>query len=177
MRNKQIHQGSIKRLATPLILSVGITAGTIGELSWAQGNAPAEHKGLEVEQLGFVPAESMEKQTGLNGHKLLLRRITISPGGQIAKHSHESVPGVVYLDSGEWIEGRDSRETDSSALDAFIEDAKHSRLSSPGVVYINSSETAYSAGDTFIEDVETVHWFFNRGDEPAVAYVCDIKEI
>ena len=107
--------------------------------------APTVHKGLEVEKLGFVPEESMSAQVGLKGHILLLRKITIKPGGQIAKHSAATTPGVVYVDSGTWIEGRDS------------------------------GETRHSAGDTFIEDQDTVHWFFNRGDEPAAAYVCDIK--
>ena len=36
-------------------------------------------------------------------------------------------------------------------------------------------EIVHKAGDTFIEDADTVHWFFNRGDEPASAIVCDIK--
>ena len=107
--------------------------------------APTEHKGLEVKKLGFVPEESMSAQVGLKGHILLLRKITIKPGGQIAKHSAATTPGVVYVDSGTWIEGRDS------------------------------GETKHSAGDTFVEDKDTVHWFFNRGDEPAAAYVCDIK--
>ena len=71
----------------------------------------------------------MAAQVGLKGYKLLLRRITINPGGQIAKHSHATTPGVVYIDSGAWVEGRDSGETN------------------------------HSAGDTFIEDINTVHWF------------------
>ncbi len=111
----------------------------------ADGHFPTEHKGLAVEQLGVVPAESMERQVGLDGHILLLRRITIEPGGQIAHHSAAKVPGVVYMESGAWTEGRES------------------------------GETVHSAGETFIEDADTVHWFFNKGDEPASALVCDIK--
>lgn len=107
--------------------------------------APTEHKGLEVEVLGHVPEASMSAQVGLTGHKLLLRKITINPGGQIAKHSAEKTPGVVYVATGTWTEGRDSGETE------------------------------HSAGDTFVEDKDTVHWFYNRGKEPATAYVCDIK--
>lgn len=111
----------------------------------AESHFPKEHKGLAVEQLGVVPAESMERQVGLGGHILLLRRITIEPGGQIAHHSAAKVPGVVYMETGAWTEGRES------------------------------GETVHSAGDTFIEDADTVHWFFNKGDEPASALVCDIK--
>jgi len=106
---------------------------------------PTEHKGLKVEQLGFVPAESMSLQVGLDDRILLLRRITIEPGGQIGKHSAETTPAVVYMESGIWTEGRESGETE------------------------------HSAGETFIEDQNTVHWFYNRGAEPAAALVCDIK--
>ena len=127
------------------LISIGLICGFLGSHGWAAIAPPTEHKGLKVDQLGFVPGESMAAQVGLKGYKLLLRRITINPGGQIAKHSHATTPGVVYIDSGAWIEGRDSGETN------------------------------YSAGDTFVEDIDTVHWFYNRGDEPAAAYVCDIK--
>ena len=126
-------------------IAIGLVSGFLMSQGWAAMMAPTEHKGLKVEKLGVVPAESMAAQVGLNNHILLLRRITINPGGQIAKHSHETVPGVVYVESGAWIEGR------------------------------SSGETEHSAGDTFIEDKDTVHWFFNRGSEPAAAYVCDIK--
>ena len=127
------------------LVGIGLTCGLLMSYGWAAMSAPTEHKGLKVEQLGVVPKESMAAQVGLGNHILLLRRITIEPGGQIAKHSHATVPGVVYVDSGAWIEGRDSGETE------------------------------HSAGDTFMEDKDTVHWFFNRGSEPAAAYVCDIK--
>ena len=127
------------------LVSIGLICGFVISYSWAAMTPPTEHKDLVVEQLGFVPEESMLAQVGLKGHKLLLRKITINPGGQIAKHSAATTPTVVYVASGTWTEGRDSGETN------------------------------YSAGDTFMEYSDTVHWFFNRGDEPAVGYVCDIK--
>jgi quercetin dioxygenase-like cupin family protein len=126
-------------------MATGLILGVIGGQVLAQVSAPTEHKGLAVEKLGFVSVESMSAQVGLDSHILLLRRITIEPGGQIAKHSAASTPGVVYMESGTWTEGRDSGETE------------------------------HSAGDTFIEDKDTVHWFYNRGTEPASALVCDIK--
>ena len=132
--------------AVALLCTVaGLAFGLIGGQGLAQTAPPTEHKGLKVERLGFVPAESMAAQVGLDGRILLLRRITIEPGGQIAKHSAESTPAVVYMESGTWIEGRDS------------------------------GETRHSAGETFIEDKDTVHWFYNRSEEPATALVCDIK--
>ena len=133
------------KIKSTAMVSIGLVGGLLISYGWAAMAPPTEHKGLEVEVLGFVPGESMSAQVGLKGYKLLLRKITINPGGQIAKHSAATTPGVVYVDSGTWIEGRDS------------------------------GETRYSAGDTFIEDENTVHWFYNRGDEPAMAFVCDIK--
>jgi quercetin dioxygenase-like cupin family protein len=124
---------------------LGLLSGLLVSYGWAAVNAPTEHKGLEVETLGFVTPESMAVQVGLGDHQLLLRKITINPGGQISKHSAATTPGVVYMMSGTWVEGRDSGEIE------------------------------YSTGDTFVEDKDTVHWFYNRGDEPASAIVCDIK--
>jgi quercetin dioxygenase-like cupin family protein len=130
---------------TAILCAVGITLGLSGGPVLADEPYPSEHKGLQVEQLGVVPAASMAAQVGMGDHILLLRRITIEPGGQIAHHSAAETPGIVYMESGAWTEGRDS------------------------------GETVHSAGDTFIEDADTVHWFFNRGDEAASALVCDIK--
>lgn len=144
-----IIQASSKR--DPIKSAALVTAGLVSALligyGWAAATVPAEHKGLEVEALGFVPEASVAAQVGLNGHRLLLRKITINPGGQIAKHSAAKVPGVVHMASGTWVESREG------------------------------GEVTHSAGDTFIEDEDTVHWFFNRGDETAMAYVCDIKPI
>ena len=142
LRLRSIHEKKTKAAG---FVGIGLICGFLMSHVWAMMSAPTEHKGLKVEKLGVVPKESMAAQVGLDNHILLLRRITIEPGGQIAKHSHEKVPGVVYVDSGAWIEGRDSGETE------------------------------YSAGKTLVEDKDTVHWFFNRGREPAAAYVCDIK--
>ena len=128
-------------------LVAGLAVGFIAAQGQAQVAPPTEHKGLTVETLGMIPEQSMKATIGLEGHILLLRAITIEPGGQIAKHSHEKVPGLVKVIEGAWVEGREAGETifDSNGQEALI------------------------------EDEETVHWFYNRGTEPATALVCDIK--
>lgn len=138
----------LKRLAAAATLSVvvGVVLGAAGGRGLAEMAAPTEHKGLAVEALGVIPEESMQKQIGLSGYKLQLREITIEPGGQIAKHSHEARPGLVKVISGTWTEGRPGGETDFAA-------------SQPAGI---------------LEDRDTVHWFWNRGAEPAAAIVCDI---
>lgn len=107
---------------------------------------PAEHVGLTVETLGVVPATSMQATVGLAGYRLQLRAITIAPGGQIAEHPHANRPGLVKVVSGEWVEGREAGET------AFRADGL----------------------EAIIEDENTVHWFYNRGEMPATALVCDL---
>ena len=147
---QRINAGSWRvRLISTVALSVavGIALGAVGSRSLAQMAAPTEHKGLSVKTLGKISEESMKAQVGLEGKILLLRAITIEPGGQIAKHSHEKVPGLVKVIGGEWIEGRESGEK----------------------AFNNGTPTA------LLEDKDTVHWFYNRGTEPATALVCDIK--
>jgi quercetin dioxygenase-like cupin family protein len=112
----------------------------------AQSAPPTEHKGISVKTLGTMPEASVKATVGLEGHILLLREITIAPGGQIAKHSHATFPGIVQVVSGEWIEGREDGERSLTA-------------DTPAL----------------LEDENTVNWFYNRGTEPASAIVCDIK--
>jgi len=126
--------------------ALGLAAGALGGHGLAQMAPPTEHKGLTVKTLGTMPANSVEATTGLEGHILLLREITIAPGGQIARHSHAKIPGIVQMVSGEWIEGRDGGERSLTPDDPAL-----------------------------LEDENTVNWFYNRGPEPATAIVCDIK--
>jgi len=137
------------RLAPAAIAAMGALAGLAFGF-WAGGGAaammvPTEHKGLTVSALGVIDEESMMAQIGLEGYVMQLREITIEPGGQIAKHSHETRPGIVKVLTGTWLEGRES------------------------------GETPYGTGSQgLLEDRDTVHWFFNTGDTPATAIVCDI---
>jgi len=131
-------------VAAALMLGVVIGAGSKQSLAGAQ--PPTAHKGLAVKGTGFISESSMKKQLGLSGYRMQLRAITIAPGGQIAKHSHAGRPGLVKVISGTWTEGRPNGERDFSA------DTK----------------------EAILEDADTVHWFWNRGSEPATALVCDI---
>ncbi len=127
--------------------ATGLTLGVIGGQGLAQVAPPTEHKGLSVETLGVISEKSIKAQVGIDGHILLLRAITFEPGGQIGKHSHSKVPGLVKVISGEWIEGSESGEK------AFNADTPMA----------------------IVEDKDTVNWFHNRGTKAATAIVCDIK--
>ena len=136
-----------KIAATAAISAVfGLVLGVVGTRGVAEVTAPTEHKGHTVDAVGIVPDDSMNAQIGLSGYVLQLREITIEPGGQIAQHDHATRPGLVKVVSGTWTEGRPEGEHEYAA--------------------------ANPAG--IVEDRETVHWFWNRGTEPATAIVCDI---
>jgi len=134
----------VATIAASVVVGLALGAGAMRSL--AENTGPTEHKGLTVETLGVIPQESMAAQLGLSGYVLQLRQITIEPGGDIAQHDHATRPGLVKVIAGTWTEGRPEGEID------------------------------YAAGDpaAILEDSATVHWFWNRGSEPATALVCDI---
>ena len=139
-----------KRVAiTCLCSGLGLALGfSIGN-SLAEMAAPTEHKGVSVKALGTVSEESLKAQIGLEGYILQMRAVTVEPGGQIKKHDHATRPGLVKMLSGEWIEGTP-----------------------------NGEQTFNAAGDgVLVEHKDTVHWVFNRTDEPATGLVCGITKV
>ena len=136
---------TISKPATVAIMAAGL--GLVAGVGLAKMSGPSEHKGLTVEALGKIGEEMISRQTGLDGYMMQLREITIAPGGQIAQHSHETRPGLVKVVSGEWVEGTPDGES-TYAADGL---------------------------DGILEDGDTTHWFYNRGDTPATAIVCDLN--
>ena len=140
------HQRVVRFAPALACLCVGLAAGFAAHRGIAAAPAPTEHAGLSVDKLGVLQESSVKATTGLDGYFMQLRMITIAPGGQIAKHGHATRPGLVKVLEGEWVEGRPE------------------------------GERTYAAGgdEGILEDENTVHWFFNRGDKPATAVVCDL---
>ncbi len=134
-------------LSGAALFALGIV---VGNLDLAAGTAqeayPTEHVGIGVTQLGVVPEESVIRQMGIDGYFLQLRLATLEPGGQIARHKHDTRPGLVYTLEGSWIEGRPDGERE------------------------------YPAGEgiALVEDADTDHWFYNRSDEPVTVLICDM---
>ena len=129
------------------IFAAGLFIGNLGTDSVrVQESYPTKSGGLALTKLGVVPRESMSKQTGLEGYVLQLRMVTMEPGGQIARHKHDTRPGLVYTLEGSWTEGRPDGERE------------------------------YPAGGekAILEDWETDHWFYNRTDKPVKFIICDL---
>ncbi len=134
------------KLIVMLIFSLGLWSGK--HLDTMTKRAPPEsHAGIRAVNLGAVDGKSMQQTLNLDGYKLQMREIGLAPGGSIARHSHETRPGLVWMLEGSWTEGRESGE---------------------------STLTAGSKTGTLVEDENTIHWFFNDTNELASAIVCDI---
>jgi len=130
------------------IALIGILAGGIGGQVLAQMKGPTEHKGVSVTELGIISEESLKAQIGIEGFILRMRAVTVEPGGHIREHSHATRPGLVKMVTGTWVEG-----------------------------HPDGREIKYQAGDdiALLEDKDTVHWIYNRGNEPAIGVVCGIQ--
>jgi quercetin dioxygenase-like cupin family protein len=126
----------------------GILVASGGGEVFASLAGPSEHKGLKVEMLEELSADTMEATIGLPGYTMRMRAIEIAPGGQIAQHSHGDRPGIVTVIDGAWVEGQPSGENTYQA----------SKLGA------------------FPEREDTIHWVYNRTDAPATALVCDIAK-
>jgi quercetin dioxygenase-like cupin family protein len=129
-----------------LIIMMSVLVGGIGGHALAQLKGPTEHKGISVTALGEISEESMRSQIGLEGYYLRMRSAIIEPGGQVAEHDHKTRPGLVKVISGTWTEGRPDGEYEFKA----------------------------SKAEALLEHQNTVHWIYNRSNEPATAIICDI---
>lgn len=127
--------------------AVGLAAGALGGHALAKMAPPTEHKGISAELLGTISPELIQRAVGLKGYQLMVRALTVEPGGQIANHDHVGRPGLVAMIGGELVDVRESGEVSYTA----------------------------DGGKAIIEDEDTVHWLHNPGDEPVTAILCDLR--
>ncbi|MDH3668593.1 MAG: cupin domain-containing protein [Paracoccaceae bacterium] len=132
-------------MITVLCGGIGLTIGALGGHGLAQVAPATENKGLSVELLARITPELIQRAVGLEGRHLMVRHLTVEPGGTIRKHDHVGRPGLVAITRGELVDGRPD------------------------------GEKTYGVGTAIIEDEDTVHWLFNRTDEPAEAILCDLR--
>ena len=144
----EIHDRKYNRGAMLVSLFAGMLVGGLGGQVLAQVKGPTDMKGVTVKELGIVDEESLKAQLGIEGFILRMRAVSVMPGGHIMEHSHANSPGLVKMVKGTWVEGRPDGE-----------------------------EVVYTSGgkDTLIEDKDTVHWIYNRGDVLATGVVCGIQ--
>lgn len=134
---------------TGLVL-VGATAANAGgcppgqETSDGQKGGPAAHTGVNEELLGAI--DLAKEKVKVPGRLLRMRRLVIEPGGEVAMHSHEDRPALIYTISG-----------------TITEYSTHCAV-----------PIVHNAGDLSIEQGGLSHWWKNTSKEPVTLISADI---
>jgi quercetin dioxygenase-like cupin family protein len=102
------------------------------------------HKDVEEKLLGQI--DLSKEKVKVPGRLFRMRRLVVQPGGEVAWHSHEDRPALIYIISGNITEY-------SSHCSVPIE---------------------HAAGDLSVEQAGLSHWWKNNGKEPATLISADI---
>jgi quercetin dioxygenase-like cupin family protein len=104
------------------------------------------HKGVDEKLLGQI--DLGKEKVNLPGRLFRMRRLVIEPGGEVAWHSHEDRPALIYVISG-----------------TIVEYSSHC-----------SVPIEHPAGDLSIEQAGLSHWWKNTGKEPVTLISADIAK-
>ncbi|MCB1443514.1 MAG: cupin domain-containing protein [Methyloceanibacter sp.] len=145
------------------LLVVGVLSGTILGASLFAGNAsagecPADQTKADAREPVGVSAVGetdtviatidVEKEQGVDGRVLRMRRLEIEPGGVVPWHSHAERPAIIYIISG--------------TVEEYA-----SNCAVPIV---------HKAGDVTAESKDISHWWKNTGEEPVVLISADLPK-
>jgi len=104
------------------------------------------HKGVDEKLLGQI--DLGKEKVNVPGRLFRMRRLVIEPGGEVAWHSHEDRPALIYVISG-----------------TIVEYSSHC-----------SVPIEHPAGDLSIEQAGLSHWWKNTGKEPVTLISADIAK-
>lgn len=131
-------------------LVLGATAASAGQCPAGQettdGQKPGAtaHKGVKEEVLGSI--DLAKEKVNVPGRLLRMRRLVIEPGGEVAWHSHEDRPALIYTVSG-----------------TITEYSSHCAV-----------PIVHKAGDLSVEQGGLSHWWKNTSKEPVTLLSADI---
>jgi quercetin dioxygenase-like cupin family protein len=133
--------------ATFLFAATAANAGTCpaGKVT-TDGQKPGAtaHKDVSEKLLGQI--DLSKEKVAVAGHHFRMRRLDIKPGGEVAWHSHEDRPALIYVVSGAITEY-------SSSCAVPIE---------------------HKTGELSVEQAGLSHWWKNNSKEPVVLISADI---
>jgi len=138
----------------------GVVLGTTLLASAASaGECPADQtkadtrKPVSVSAVGktdtVIATIDVEKEQGVDGRVLRMRRLQIEPGGIVPWHSHAERPAIIYI------------------IDGTVEEYA-SNCAMPIV---------HKAGDVTAETKDISHWWKNTGDETVVLISADLPKM
>jgi len=104
------------------------------------------HKGVDEKLLGQI--DLSKEKVNVPGRLFRMRRLVIEPGGEVAWHSHEDRPALIYVISG-----------------TIVEYSNHC-----------SVPIEHDAGDLSIESAGLSHWWKNTTKKPVTLISADIAK-
>lgn len=133
------------------LLMLGATAANAGcppgkETTDGQKPGASANKGVKEELLGAI--DLAKEKVNVPGRLFRMRRLVIEPGGEVAFHSHEDRPALIYTVSGN-----------------ITEYSTHCAV-----------PIVHEAGDLSIEQGGLSHWWKNTSDEPVTLISADIAK-
>jgi quercetin dioxygenase-like cupin family protein len=132
------------------ILLFGATIATAGECPadkvTQNGQQPGAtaHKNVAEKLLGQI--DLSKEKVAVAGHHFRMRRLDIQPGGEVAWHSHEDRPALIYVVSG-----------------SITEYSSHCAV-----------PIVHKTGELSIEQAGLSHWWKNTSKKPVVLISADI---
>lgn len=128
------------------------TAATAGECPAAKvatdGQKPGAtaHKDVVEKLLGQI--DLSKEKVAVAGHHFRMRRLDIKPGGEVAWHSHDDRPALIFVVSG-----------------SITEYSSHCAV-----------PIEHGTGDLSVEQGGLSHWWKNNTKQPAVLVSADIAQ-
>jgi quercetin dioxygenase-like cupin family protein len=129
---------------------IGATAASAacppGKETTTDGQKPGAtaHKDVEEKLLGQI--DLSKEKVKVPGRLFRMRRLVVQPGGEVAWHSHEDRPALIYIISG-----------------TITEYSSHC-----------SVPIEHPAGDLSVESGGLSHWWKNNGKEPTTLVSADL---
>jgi quercetin dioxygenase-like cupin family protein len=139
-------------LALAATAALGATAANAGQCPpdkvTTDGQKPGAtaHKDVAEKLLGQI--DLSKEKVAVAGHHFRMRRLDIKPGGEVAWHSHEERPALIYVVSG-----------------TIVEYSSHCAV-----------PIVHNAGDLSIEQGGLSHWWKNTTKKPVVLISADIAK-
>jgi quercetin dioxygenase-like cupin family protein len=152
---KKSHSRALARsVASALVVAGGLAlaagAASAGECPadkvTTDGQKPGAKAHSQVTDKVIASIDLGKEAPRLKDHKFRLRRLVIQPGGEVAWHSHEERPAIIYIVSGSVTE-----------------------YASTCAVPI-----VHKAGEVAAETHATAHWWKNTSNKPAILLSADI---
>ena len=145
-----LHRGCASLAVTTILATAACSGAIAGECPankvTADGQKPGAtaHKAVDEKLLGSI--DLAKEKVHIDGRLLRLRRLVVQPGGEVAWHSHEDRPALIYVTEG-----------------TITEYSSHCAV-----------PIEHKAGELSVESGGLAHWWKNNSNKPATLLSADL---